>query len=125
MLADQPLSQPGKARTPAVPSERRTKRELLEQPGHPAVGKRLATGLAGRAVLQALRRESDLADRVAAAGTRLPGPPVNGQPLLLLGFELAGGEATRLLDRLLQRGDERLVERVDLLRRQICGRFER
>src|SRR4051794_38885492 len=57
---------------------------LAQQLGEPAVGERLAAGLAGGAVLQRGVGEADLAHGVAADRTGQPGTGVHLQPRALL-----------------------------------------
>src|SRR3954471_5971224 len=71
---------------------------LLQQTRHAAVGEGLATGLAGRAVLQAGVGEADLADRVTAHGAGLARPTVHREVALLLALQLAGREPARAGD---------------------------
>src|SRR5262249_57073470 len=63
---------------------------LLQQPGHAAVGERLAPGLAGRAVLQRGVGERHLQHRVAADRARLAGPAVHPPAGLLLRLAVGG-----------------------------------
>src|SRR5215510_9127001 len=83
---------------------------LLEQPGHAAVGERLAPGLAGRAVLERGVGERHLAHRVAADRARLAGPAVHPQPGLLLRLEVGGGQAPAPRHRLAQGLGHRRVQ---------------
>src|SRR5579859_3343136 len=82
----------------------------LQQPGQPAVGERLATGLAGRAVLQSRVGERHLLDRVPAHRALLARPAVYPQSALLLTLEVGRGQPRRTLDRLAQRRLDRVVE---------------
>src|SRR5580704_11388518 len=64
---------------------------LLQQPGQPPVGQGLATGLAGRAVLQRRVGEGHLLDGVPADRALLARPAVHAQAALLLAFQIRGG----------------------------------
>src|SRR6478672_12780554 len=64
----------------------------LQQSGQPTIGQLLATGLAGRAVLQRGVGEGDLGDRVPADVARLTLASVHPESGLLLPLEVLGGQ---------------------------------
>src|SRR5690606_13190918 len=97
----------------------------LQQAGEPAVGERLAAGLAGGAVLQRRVAEGHLADGVAAHRARLAGAAVDPQTALLLRLQPARRDPPGALHRLGEGGAQRLVQAGRLPRREGAGRLER